>query len=890
MNRRIEDNLNKKTGNYILPFLWMKGETEDVIVREIEKIHEAGIGAVCLESRPHPDFMGEKWWSDFDLILKECKKRDMKIWILDDSHFPTGLANGLLAAKYPERARKYLAVKHFDMAGPVVHGTLDLDMSMQKKFSWMDIGKPMEQPLVSEKKAVAVHAHRLISGDTISEDFIDFTDDIRGGMLRVDLPEGKWRILIVHTTYDEGAHPDYIHMIDPISVSTLIEAVYEPHYEHYKDEFGKTIAGFFSDEPGFYNVFGFEMNELIGRKMMPLPWTDELGGLLLEMLGGQYADLLPFLWYPCSDPQTAADVRHAYMDAVTQLYQKHFSEQLGKWCSDHGVEYIGHVLEDNNVSTRLGCGAGHYFRAMSGQAMAGMDIIGGQIVPGMPDTNRHEFNTLDGRFFHYIETKMGASAAHFQSGKQGRLMCEAFGAYGWSFGVRDMKWLADHLISRGVNTLVPHAFSMAPYPDGDCPPHFYAGGHNPEFRYFGELMRYSNRLMHIFQNGKWLPEVGIVYRAESEWAGDACLEEDIAELLHKEGIDYAIVPIDALTDKTRYSSEVKDGKLLINDIPLSALIVPGAEYIDAKLVKFVSEHPDLPVVIAGNSPEGVCGVLPGDMPMEAELETAELADLSAWLKKNGVSESPFVLSPESGSSEKSVYRYRSEDGKDIFMITNESLTEDLKGVLTLEVSSDTERAAAYDALKNRMLPLEQKCEGGRITAEISLCPYESAVIITGDDVPAEYPETAGEPEVLDISAGWDVFAAEASDEPIYKELAHMEELQPVSDSLPKFSGFMRYRKEIEAGDAAGRRCFLSCEHVYEAARILVNGEEADLRFCPPYRFDLTGKLREGTNVIEIEAVNTPLRDVLNYDQAPLGHERGVYEPSGVFGKVLLEYF
>ena len=34
----------------------------------------------------------------------------------------------------------------------------------------------------------------------------------------------------------------------------LLDAVYEPHYARYKDDFGKTLAGFFSDEPGFYNL------------------------------------------------------------------------------------------------------------------------------------------------------------------------------------------------------------------------------------------------------------------------------------------------------------------------------------------------------------------------------------------------------------------------------------------------------------------------------------------------------------------------------------------------------------------------------------------------------------------------------------------------------------
>ena len=76
--------------NNIFPFLWMRGESEEVIRTEMEKISESNIRAVCLEARPHPDFAGEGWWHDVDIVLDEAKKRGMKIWILDDSHFPTG--------------------------------------------------------------------------------------------------------------------------------------------------------------------------------------------------------------------------------------------------------------------------------------------------------------------------------------------------------------------------------------------------------------------------------------------------------------------------------------------------------------------------------------------------------------------------------------------------------------------------------------------------------------------------------------------------------------------------------------------------------------------------------------------------------------------------------
>ena len=61
--------------NHIFPFLWMRGEAPEVLRMEMEKIYEAGIRAVCLESRPHPDYAGEGWWHDVDIIIEEARKK-----------------------------------------------------------------------------------------------------------------------------------------------------------------------------------------------------------------------------------------------------------------------------------------------------------------------------------------------------------------------------------------------------------------------------------------------------------------------------------------------------------------------------------------------------------------------------------------------------------------------------------------------------------------------------------------------------------------------------------------------------------------------------------------------------------------------------------------------
>jgi hypothetical protein len=102
MLKRVAEVLNNQGGNYILPFFWQQGETEEVLREYMAAIQNAGIGAVCLEARPHPDFAGPLWWRDLDIILEEARTRGMKVWILADApsfmpsmkgtpHAPTGI-------------------------------------------------------------------------------------------------------------------------------------------------------------------------------------------------------------------------------------------------------------------------------------------------------------------------------------------------------------------------------------------------------------------------------------------------------------------------------------------------------------------------------------------------------------------------------------------------------------------------------------------------------------------------------------------------------------------------------------------------------------------------------------------------------------------------------
>ncbi len=98
--------------------------SQKLTLGKIEKIYQSGIRAVCVESRPHEGFCGPSWWEDMDLILRECEQRQMKVWLLDDKHFPTGYANGILAHKDPALRRWEIREQHVDIMGPLKDGAV----------------------------------------------------------------------------------------------------------------------------------------------------------------------------------------------------------------------------------------------------------------------------------------------------------------------------------------------------------------------------------------------------------------------------------------------------------------------------------------------------------------------------------------------------------------------------------------------------------------------------------------------------------------------------------------------------------------------------------------------------------------------------------------------
>ena len=879
MDQRIKQALEGKQGSYILPFFWQHGEDEATLRDYMRAIYEANIREVCVECRPHPDFCGPKWWQDLDVILDEARARGMRVWILDDDHFPTGHCNGALENADPQLCKQYLTFKDTEAVGPAPGTVVDVDAMLHPAplpfpAPTTDMfGQPLITRDFDDDRPLKLVACRMVGGKL--GETIDLTAqavESGWGQFAWDVPEGHWKLYAVYLTHNGGGRPDYFNICDRDSVRVLIDTVYEAHYARYKDDFGKTVAGFFSDEPLVGNTPAYQpVDAIVGHSVLPLTWCPEL----TQTVGEDFALQAPLLWFEGVDAGQTAAVRCRYMDVLTRLIEKNFSKQIGDWCAAHGVEYIGHLVEDNNVSFGLGSSLGHYFRGLNGQHFAGVDATGGQVFPGGEDrVGGGGFPTPyypNGTWYHFVLGKLGSSHSHIDPRKQGRAMCELFGAYGWGFGVRDMKYLADHMMVRGINRLVPHAFSPAPFPDPDCPPHFYAHGENPQYRHFATLMAYCQRVCHLIDGGQNVPDVAVLYEGESIWAGRADFIQDVCRTLAEHQIDYDILPADVFNEKNDLfvNAQLQDGKLVVNGREYGALILSSAAFVPAGVAAFSrqAEAAGFPVLCVDRLPAGLCEGGQADFRGKA-ISLEELAPCLA--DQAGVRLSKCFPGLR-------VYHYRGEG--DRYLLSNESTGSVFEGEVSV---ADGGEPFLYDPLANALRPVESRVENGRRICQVKVEPYELLVLgFDAEAAPAAQP-AAG--ETVQPLTGWTISLAAAKEYPAFRDAWESEEPVPVSGKYPDFSGFATYETTFESD---GSPATLEIADVRDCALVFLNGKQAGERICPPYRFPLAPKA--GKNTLRIE-VATNLERWFNASDAPkffMSLPRKAKAPAGLVGPVVL---
>lgn len=192
--------------------------------------------------------------------------------------------------------------------------------------------------------------------------------------------------------------------------------------------------------------------------------------------------------------------------------------------------------------------------------MAGIDDIGGQVMPGQEDVdlNMPPFRSRNGSFYHYGLGKLGSSAAAIE--RNGDSMCEIFGAYGWAEGVRLEKYLLDHFMVRGINHFVPSCIFRKRLSGSGLPAAFLCARKQSAVPAFRRA------------DGIWKPGAGTDQRRTAYCAGcdplprgkrldgETMASDIVGHQFYDDQIDYDYIPQDVFLEENAYDMEISRGR------------------------------------------------------------------------------------------------------------------------------------------------------------------------------------------------------------------------------------------------------------------------------------------------------------------------------------------
>lgn len=224
------------------------------------------------------------------------------------------------------------------------------------------------------------------------------------------------------TTAEEEL-PPAADLLNPDAMRAYLRLVHDRYATHLGEFFGDPITGIFTDEPS-----------LLGRAQIQgvAPGTTDMLKHALRLTGTDFQPLLPALFF--DDVAGAHRIREEWTRAVRMRMEETYYGPMAEWCARHGLELMGHPERPDDIALEK------YF------SVPGQDVVWRWVLPG-PTATRGPQST---------QAKCASSAAaHFGRKRNSNEFC---GAYGHELTYDEMLWMANWLLVRGQNWLIPHAY------------------------------------------------------------------------------------------------------------------------------------------------------------------------------------------------------------------------------------------------------------------------------------------------------------------------------------------------------------------------------------------------------------------------------------------------
>ncbi len=261
-------------------------------------------------------YLSDEYFTVFKAAIDEGAKNNLPMDILyDELQFPTGMAGGLFAAKYPQHVEKSLEAVEQDVTGPT---SVDL--------TW---------PAANSTYLGVT----LLNLDTLETRDISTEATPREGGVKAPVPAGRWKAMAFYL--DGSLRRGVCDYLSATAIDELIGVMYDRYYEKLAPYFGGTIKAVFYDEPSMHN-------NVRGRL-----WSPDFDAAFQKKFGGSPLKYYPALWYDIGQDTSAA--RNALFGLRADMYTENFIGRIAAWCAAHGVDLMGHMDQEeapNPVGTQ----------------------------------------------------------------------------------------------------------------------------------------------------------------------------------------------------------------------------------------------------------------------------------------------------------------------------------------------------------------------------------------------------------------------------------------------------------------------------------------------------------------------------------------------------------
>jgi hypothetical protein len=812
----------------IQPFAsWNGSDPQEVrarIVRDFDRLSANGIFIVNLSpGRRAPGegkYLSPEHMDQVKFTVAEAAKRNMRLWIQDESDYPSGFAGGYISERYPQLGMQDIVA--------------DIQVRVQPGQTLTMPVPPDTLAIMAIETDTSQQIKQVIPIPVPADLQLKWLTPAEGSTPRE--PHYNWQVQFVRHVYLSSPTRNFnradgtrakdgtyslIDYLDPKATDAFLSIVHETYRKAVGDQFGKIVLGFFGDEPDWSSG---------------IPWTPTLLEQFKEQKGYDLAPYIP-QWFSHKPTEQSQRAMADYYDVWSGIFRSSFFGEQAAWAKKYSVEYLVHLNHEETMLA-LEHSEGDYFRDERYVQVPGIDNLD-QLVPDAVHKPDGVWN-INNNF-----PKLASSAAHL-FGKP-----KVWAEEGGGVGV-DGKYQLDFQAVRGVNALQLRVPILQRGPTGEA-----AAGPPPAVPPEAAMIAwYANRAGYLMAIGRPAAQVGLYHPGNSIWMGGKDAEEadrsttKLGWQLFEHQVDWDYFDEQSLSEV----ATLEDGgfKNLSGQV-YKAIVLPSMTVITRtgleRLRAFAKSGGK--VIFVGKTPRLILDRTFMDAKDVPDLSFATLIEPSGEITPQVLAALPSPDVKLDAEFLRLTYTHRAWRDGDMYYFFNESDKPESR-VATIAGHG---KAQAWDLGTGEIHPLaDATYEGDAVRIPLAFGPYEAKVIVVGPlpkGVAAPEPVLASRKLVQELDGDW---LLSVNGQSYTSPLKSWQDL-----GVKDVSGPGTYTKEfvLNAKPAGKRRMLLECADLRDYAHLRLNGVDLQARGWQPYRWDVTKALKLGKNVVEIEVRAEP---------------------------------